>query len=179
MAGTHIFSLFTLVILAAVTCSVIADDTCYGYYDDNGDWHNSFDCDSIFDGGIYCCGTLTNKYCCMDKDDRITEEQLSAAIIAVIIVAVVVVVIIAIIIACCVCCCNACASCCRTNSTTTYVHGHPAAGPTVVVASSQQSSVTPGTHYAPTVADNPMYPASTQMNPVAGYPPPYSPNQKY
>ncbi|XP_077982315.1 uncharacterized protein LOC144437269 [Glandiceps talaboti] len=49
---------------------VTADETCMGYVDSNLQWHDSFDCNGILDGGDQCCGTLTNKYCCyFDSSD--------------------------------------------------------------------------------------------------------------
>ncbi|XP_077863033.1 uncharacterized protein LOC144345477, partial [Saccoglossus kowalevskii] len=138
--------------------SHIACDYCVGYTDLNGNWHDSFECNGVVDGGDTCCGTITNKYCCYDED-----KAVSVGVIVLLVSLVVVVAICTICVAVCVCCCNACR---RSTTTTRYVQQHNPGSPTVVVSHSSQvqSSVTPGAGYMPTAASNPM----TQ------YPPPYA-----
>ncbi|XP_006825679.1 uncharacterized protein LOC102809796 [Saccoglossus kowalevskii] len=67
MAALHSVGVFVAVLFASASL-ITCDDTCVAYFDSSGNWHGSFDCNGILDGGDTCCGTLIDKYCCYASD---------------------------------------------------------------------------------------------------------------
>ncbi|KFM62476.1 Protein shisa-9, partial [Stegodyphus mimosarum] len=50
---------------------VLGADFCSGYTDIFGKWNTGFDCPRMGNGEtVYCCGTVTYKYCCTRRDQH-------------------------------------------------------------------------------------------------------------
>ncbi|XP_061544449.1 protein shisa-5-like [Phycodurus eques] len=63
-----------LSILVLVSCVILIPttwaDNCSNYWDDSGLRRDGRQC-----GGMYCCGTCSNKYCCTEKTRQLSQEQ--------------------------------------------------------------------------------------------------------
>ncbi|XP_055936960.1 protein shisa-9-like [Argiope bruennichi] len=57
--------------LASQDHEVLGSDFCSGYTDIFGKWNTGFDCPRMGNGEtVYCCGTVTYKYCCTRRDQH-------------------------------------------------------------------------------------------------------------
>ncbi|XP_061687856.1 protein shisa-5-like [Syngnathoides biaculeatus] len=63
-----------LSVLVLVSCIILfptsCADNCSSYWDDGGLRRDGRQC-----GGMYCCGTCSDKYCCAEKTQQLTQEE--------------------------------------------------------------------------------------------------------
>ena len=45
------------------------DAFCSGYVDSFGKWNNGFPCPRPDEGDVFCCGTVTYRYCCTGREE--------------------------------------------------------------------------------------------------------------